>query len=357
MIQRRNSQPFFLALVLLTAGGLALIGLLVSASAGQAAPAYQTGGRTATPVSVGIIEYVVDLSASMSRPLPDGDTIWDKTLASIFTYEDYMLGTNLAIGLRTFGYPDLSCEQQKAPSAPVVFPRLGTGPVIVKAMGKIVPNPSSTAGGSAILKSLSKAMEDVSSISAAAGQNRSIILFTDGKENCMTEETDRQAWLEDYLAQVSTLAATGVHVKTFVLTIVADDENICEMFADHTDVIACIPVSAVDASKLPGIVEAIRVETVFENTPTPQATATETSLPTFTPTPTDYIFHEVPTGEALPTLNKTLFVQAATPVIEPESEASTLDPKMLILPVGLVLVIVVGLLVVFAMNMAGGRKR
>ncbi len=144
------------------------------------------GASTPTPNSAaspyGIIEYVMDLSASMARPLPDGETIWDKTRASIATYENYLLSSSLAFSLRTFGYPDLDCEMQVTPNKPIIAPRMGSGLEIVNAMKKIVPNPSTGVGRSGILWAISKAVDDLSAIGAAAGEHRSIIVFTDGKE-------------------------------------------------------------------------------------------------------------------------------------------------------------------------------
>jgi hypothetical protein len=348
-------RPAALALILLVAIGLVSLSF---AGPGRAAPAAQSAATT-TPQQVGIIEYVVDLSASMVRKLPDGDRIWDKTLASVFTYEDYLLGSNLALGLRTFGYPDLSCGQQILPSSPVVAPRLGAGPQIVEALGEIVPNPSAGVGRSAIFTAISKALEDIGSIGAAAGENRSIIVFTDGKENCMIDLAERQEWVAAYLEQIKLLASGGIRVKTYILIIVPEDENICNLLTGYEASIVCIPVSAVEASNLPGIVEAIRVETILEPTPTPGPTVipTKTETPSPTPTPTDYAFYDVPTGEALSTLDRTLVAQAATPAVIPQSNSSKLDPKIFIVPIGLVLLIGISFLVIFGLNLSGGGRR
>lgn len=352
----RNYSSALIKPVIFSMALIFAIGLLSSAGPGLAAPAAQAAASP-VPQEFGLIEYVVDLSASMMRPLPDGDTIWDKTLDSIFTYEDYMLGSNLALGLRTFGYPDLRCDQQLEPSSPVIAPRIGAGPDIVDSLGKILPNPSGESGRSAILTAISKALDDVSRLSAAAGDNRSIIVFTDGKENCMLNEQERQEWMDTYMAQIRLLTSTGIQVKTHVLIIVPEQENICTLFSSHEGAIVCIPVSAVEATNLPGIVEAIRVETVATPTAEPTIRPTETKAPTFTPTPTDYAFYEVPTGEALPTLDRTLIAQAGTPVVVPQGETSVMDPKVMIVPIILVVLIGLGLLIYFVMNMSGGIRR
>lgn len=346
-----------------------IIWFVLGVQPGRAAKLSQSTTRlaaTVTPVPLGVIEYVLDLSASMARPLPDGETIWDKTRASVNTYEDYMLGANLAFGLRAFGYPDLTCENQNVPNKPVVAPRLGSGPDIVEAMKAIVPNPSTNFGRSGILWAISKALEDVSTLDAAEGENRSIIVFTDGQENCLNGEQRQQAWLTDYLGKVEALKADGIRVKTYMLIIAPQEEDVCGLFNGHSDWIECISVSEVEASDMPGVVEEIRYETVFEGTPTPSLptstpTITLTPSPTITPTPTQTLiptrFYAVPTGKPLPTMDRSLLTPVAAPSTQAVPQTFYMDPKILLLPIGVLVLIIAGAIWFVVRNFDSFKRR